>query len=258
MNCEEAKNLITIGVFGESDPVEAAALADHLGRCPACTRAFEQAAAFRSNAGVPDDLKMPDWDRSWDVIARRSIDGGRGSGLRHRVYFRRQAPSHDARRGFRIFGLPGSLVFAATALLAVFVLGFVAGRRFLKPRPEPVFAQAALPSEATPLQAYADSLEPILTDFLNRGTTALPPEMADLRKRILRSMLGETRLLKSLAEQAGDGALGAFLDELENVLVSLSHLKSGDRESADLLDRTIRSRSLRSKLREFSGVKITL
>jgi hypothetical protein len=237
MNCDEAKNLITIGVFGDPDPGDGAALEDHLRRCPSCARAFEQSAAVRNAADVPDDLRMPDWNRSWDVIARRSL---------------------DRREKLRVFGLPGSWVFAATALLAVFVLGFIAGRRFLKPRPEPLFAQAAVPAGAAPLQAYADSVEPVLTDFLNRGTTALPPEMADLRKRVLRSMLEETRLLKSLAEQSGDGALGTFLDELENVLVSLTNLKPDDRESADLLDRTIRGRGLRSKLREFSGVKITL
>lgn len=237
MNCDEAKKVITIGVFGEPDPTEAAALADHLRRCSSCAWAYEQSAAPRSFADVPDDLPMPDWNRSWDVIARRSLDG---------------------RKTFRIFGLPGSWIFASAALLIVFVLGFIAGQRFLKPAAEPVFARASLPMEATPFQAYADSLEPILTDFLNRGATDLPEDAAALRKRIIRSMVEETRLLKRLSEQAGNADLGGLLDELENVLVSLNNLKPGDRESADRLDQIIRDREMRSKLRELSGVKISL
>jgi len=237
MTCDEAKNMITIGVFGKPDPAEAAALAEHLRRCPSCARAFEQSAALRNAGDVPEDVPMPDWNRSWDVIAQKSFEG---------------------RKTFRIFGLPGSWVFASAALLAVFVLGLIVGRRFLKPAPEPVFAQASLPTAAMPFQAYADSLEPILTDFLNRGATALPAETAELRKRILKSMLEETRLFKGLAEQAGDAELGNLLDELENVLISLSNLKPGDRNSADRLDRTIRDRGMRAKLRELSSVEISL
>jgi hypothetical protein len=50
----------------------------------------------------------------------------------------------------------------------------------------------------------------------------------------------------------------AFLDEMESILLSLSNLAPGDRESADLLDRTIRGRGIRSKLRELSGVKTVI
>jgi hypothetical protein len=237
MTCDEAKNMITISVFGKPDPTVAAALQDHLSRCPSCARIYKHSAARRSSFDVPDDLRMPDWDRSWDVIARRSIAG---------------------RQKFVIFGIPGKWAFAAAALLTVFILGFFAGRKFLRPVHAPVLAQAAIPEEASPLRAYADSVEPILIDFLNRGAVAQPPEMAELKKKIIRSMIEETRLLKSLAEQSQDVAVGNILDELETALVSLSNLKPGDRESAEILDRTIRDRRMRSKLRELSAVRIAL
>ena len=238
MNCDEAKNIITIGVFGDPDPAEAAALEDHLRRCPSCAKAFERAAVLRpSSSAAPGDLPRPDWNRSWDVISRRAFGG---------------------RKKLRIFGLPGSWVFASAALLAVFILGFIAGRRFLKPAPETVFAEAALPAEATPFQAYADALEPILTDFLNRGATKLPEDAAGLRNRVLRSMIEETRLLKELAKRSVDAEWDGFLDELENVLICLSNLKTGDRESADRLEQIIRNRGVRSRLRELSDAKISL
>ncbi len=237
MTCDEAKNLIAIGVFGEPDPADTAALKDHLKRCPSCARAAERSAACRRSFDVPDDLRMPDWDRSWEIIARRSFRD---------------------RKIFRIFGLPGTWAIAAAALLAVFVLGVVVGRRVLRPLPEPILAGAVVPREASPLLGYADSLDPILTDFLNRGPAGFPPEMSDLRKTVFRSMLEETRRYKGLAEKLKDAELGNFLDELEVVLVSLSHLDPGDRASADLLDRTIRDHHMRSKLRELSGLNVLL
>ena len=239
MTCDEAKNLITIGVFGTPDPDDAAALEDHVRRCPSCARILRRSSAPGNGEAMnnPADLRMPDWEQSWDVIARRSL---------------------STRKEIRIFGLPRPWAFAAAALAGVFILGFIAGRRFLKPARIPVMAQAIRTAEASPWQAYADSLEPIFVDFLNRDSAVQPPEMAALKKRIIRSMIEETRLLKGLAEQSGDAALGSVLDELETVLVSLSNLKPGDLASADLLDRTIRDRRMRFKLRELSGVKTTL
>jgi len=237
MNCDEAKNIITIGAFGEPDPAEAADLAEHLRRCPSCARAWERTSVLRRSAEAPADFPKPDWNRSWDVISRRAF--GR-------------------REKLRIFGLSGTWIFASAAILAVFILGFIAGRRFLKPGPEAVFSRSSVPVEATPFQAYADALEPILIDFLNRSAVPLPEETAGLRKRILRSMIEETRLLKDLAEKSGDAEWGGFLDELDNVLVSLSNLNPGDRESVDRLKQIIRNRGVRSKLRELSGAKISL
>lgn len=97
-----------------------------------------------------------------------------------------------------------------------------------------------------------------MIDFLNRGEGEKSREAADLERKIYRSMLAETRLLQSLAEPSRDVSLKAFLDEMESILLSLSNLDSGDRESADLLDRTIRGRGIRSKLRELSGVKTVI
>ena len=71
-------------------------------------------------------------------------------------------------------------------------------------------------------------------------------------------MLAETRLLQSLAETSRDISLKGFLEEMESILLSLANLKPGDRDSADLLDRTIRDRRIRSKLRELSGVNAVI
>jgi len=71
-------------------------------------------------------------------------------------------------------------------------------------------------------------------------------------------MLAETRLLQALAASSRNAELGAFLEEMESILLSLTNLKPGDRDSAGQLDRTIRERRIRSKLRDFSSADLTL
>ncbi len=238
MTCDEAKNLITVGVLEDLDPAGEAALREHMGRCPSCARAFERSAELRDSARIADEPRMPDWEKSWEVIASRALP--------------------FPRKGFRLFQRPWAWAAAAVVFLAVFILGYFAGGRFLRKTPEPILASAAATEAVSPLPAFADSLEPVLIDFLNRGETPLPSEIRELREKSIRSLVFETRLLKKQAEETGDDSLWKFLDELENVLVSLSNLKPGDRESADLLDRMIRERHMRSKLLELSGVKTTL
>ncbi|MDH4272198.1 MAG: zf-HC2 domain-containing protein [Candidatus Aminicenantes bacterium] len=238
MNCEEARHLVTIEVFGNPDPDERAALEEHLRRCPDCARVFEKSPVGWEPFDVPDDIPTPDWERSWEVISGRAL--GRP-------------------RGFRLFGWPGKWAFAAASLVVVFILGFILGRRFLQPPSErPILAEVNPSEPASPFKMYAESLEPVLTDFLNRGEAERPQEIVELERRIIQSMLAETRLLQVLAEQSEAVSLQGFLEEMESLLVSLANLKPGDRDSADLLGRTIRDRQIRFKLRELSGVKITI
>jgi len=238
MNCEAARNLITIEVFGNPDPVERAALEEHLRRCPDCARIFEKSAVERHPLDVPDDIPTPDWEKSWEVISSQTL---------------------DQPRGFRPFGLPGKWAFAAASLLAVFILGFILGRRFLQqPSDRPILAAAGRSEPALPFKVYAESLEPVLTDFLNRGEAERPRDIVELEQKIIRSMLAETRLLQGLGEQSQDGPLQGFLEEMEFLLVSMGNLKPGDRDSADLLSRTIRDRRIRLKLHELSGVKTVI
>lgn len=238
MNCEAARNLITIEVFGNPDPAERAALEEHLRRCPDCAKAFERLPVGRHPFDVPDDIPSPDWEKSWEAISSQAL--GRP-------------------RGFRLLPGPGRWAFAAASLLAVFILGFVLGRRFLQqPYDRPFLAEAGRSGPVLPFKVYAESLEPVLTDFLNRGETERPREIVELERKVIRSMLAETRLLQGLAERSQDVSFRGFLEEMEFLLVSMDNLKPGDRDSADLLSRTIRDRQIRLKLLELSGVKTAL
>ena len=155
MNCEEAKNMMTVGVFGTLSAEEKTTLDEHLRNCPSCARIFEKAKASWASFDVPDDGPHPDWEKSWDVIAARAL--GRP-------------------KTWRLFGVPGRWAVAAASLLVVFALGYFAGHRYLKPPAGPAASLLAAAAEPSPFLRYAESLEPVLIDFLNRGETEQPQE----------------------------------------------------------------------------------
>ncbi len=238
MNCDEARTLVTIDVFGTLDTSDRRALDEHLRICPACARVAEKTAGVREAFGVPDDLPQPNWEQSWNVIAARVFD----------------RPTR-----FWQLGIPRGWVLAAASLVVVFVLGVLAGRRLpLQPAPGPaeetttartVPAPAERPSA---LRRYADAVEPVLVEFTGRGATPLPPEASETQHRMLRSMIEETRMLRKLAARAGDAELEALLDEMEPLLVSIANLRPGDQGSADQLKRVIREHEIRTKVRELA------
>jgi len=237
MNCDEAKNIMTVRFFGELGPDERAALEEHLRVCPDCARISEISETRREAFDLPDG-PPPDWERSWEVIAGRAL---------------------DRRRDARFFGFPWKWAPVAASLLAVFILGTIFGRRIFVPSPGAVLS--SMPPAAADLSSlggYIDTAEAVVIDFLNRGEREETPEVVELERKIYRSMLAETRLLQGLAATSRDDSLKGFLDEMESILLSLSNLHPGDRESADLLDRTIRGRAIRSTLRELSSTKIAI
>ena len=163
MTCDEAKNLITIGVLGDLDPADEAALQEHLGGCPSCARAYERSAELRDSARIADEPRMPDWEKSWEVIAGRAL------------------PS--PRKGFRLFNGPGPgppprRLFWPSSSWAISP-GAAFSDRFRKT----ILTAAAFSEADSPLPAFADSLEPVLIDFLNRGETPLPRRSANCGKR---------------------------------------------------------------------------
>jgi hypothetical protein len=235
MNCEEAKNAMTVRFFGELGPDERAELEEHLRVCPDCARISEISESRREAFDLADGPPQPDWERSWEVIAGRAL---------------------DRRRDARLLGLPWKWAPVAASLLAVFILGYIFGRRIFVPAPGAALSSGApVSADLSSLGGYIDTAEAVVIDFLNRGEREETPEVVELERKIYRSMLSETRLLQGLAATSRDDSLKGFLDEMESILLSLSNLHPGDRESADLLDRTIRGRAIRATLRELSSKK---
>lgn len=251
MNCRDAESLVAAGVYGRLTPEERAALEGHARTCPACSALLEKWAGIHelSARAGEDDVPLPDWEKSWARIAAATI----GKRPRRRSVF-----------GWLSFGGPAWARWAgaAASVILVFAVGYFAGRRFLTDRSSGAIRPAAgrdvgisalSGSVQAELAEYADNLRPILADFLNRGDVRPPNGLLELRRRVVRDMLGQTRLLMGLAEESGDAGLKDLLSELEFVLTSLANMERDDKDSADHLGRMIRERGVAARLRDLAA-----
>jgi len=235
MNCDEAKDFMTVGVFGRLSPEQRKRLLEHVRDCPECRLRFERMTALMDRLSDSNDIPLPDPERSWAVIADRVLPGRSSRAVSP---MRRWAP-------------------AAAALLAVFVLGYFAGRRFLAPSPSSS-DQLHTPAEDRSFSTYADSLRPVLIDFLNRDGRESPENIQRLKSGIIRDMLNRTRLLRGIAARGEDPALQDLLMDLEFFLTALDNLRPEDRETARHLAGLIRDREIPLRLRELIVTRPTL
>ena len=246
MKCDEARTLAAIDVFGTLLEWERKALDDHLRACPACTEAAVKSAGVRQALEIPADLPEPDWERSWNIIAAATWARP----------FRVWRPGFALRWGF-----------AAASLALAFVLGLVLGRSLPSQSTQ---ARAGVTSELaappavvpaateSPLPRYADTLEPMLVDFVDRGIPAFSPDAAQRKRQALRSMVGQTRVLRTLAAQAGAADLEALFAEIEPLLVSMANLAPDDRDSTEWLKKMIGERGIRAKVRKLAQTQSAL
>lgn len=106
MNCEESKNLMTIGVYAKLTPSEKAQLEEHLRECLRCARIYEKVEKMNQLFNEKQDLPLPDKEKSWQIISATAIK--RKAGRLQRFVPRRP-------------------VFQFSVALLVLVVGFAAG-----------------------------------------------------------------------------------------------------------------------------------
>ncbi len=241
MNCREAENLIAAGVYGRLTPEERAELERHAGACSGCAALLEKwVAVLNLRDEAPEgDAPLPDWEKSWSRIAAEALD---------------KRPRRRSVLGWTVgWSLGARRAAVAAAVTLVFVLGYFAGRGVLVHRPGQAVATAARGTGEVNLAEYADNLRPLLVDFLNRSGVRPPEELVELKRRVVRNMLDETRLLQRLAAERGESGLGDLLSDLEFILVSMANMDPDDRESADQLSRMIREKDVSLRLRDLAA-----
>ena len=133
----------------------------------------------------------------------------------------------------------------AASVAAMLIVAFLAGR-FSRPQAPPsrIVAITADGRQRVLLTALGDHLERsemVLTELAN-----VPAESADLtlERERARNLISENRLYRQTAAETGDPAVAQILDELERVLLDISH-GTDSREIKSRID----SESLLFKLR---------
>jgi hypothetical protein len=170
----------------------------HVDACPACTAAYRNLARVLDAC---DDLPVPEphpafesrmWSRLEPQLHPRPV-------LRNRW-------------------------FALAAAAAMLVAAFLAGR-FTRPHndAQQIVAISADGRQRVLLMALGDHLERsqmVLAELANGPDQA--PEFAEERTRA-RNLISDNRLYRQTASEAGDPALAQVLDQLERVLLDISH-----------------------------------
>lgn len=233
MNCQKAKDLLAAGVFGRLSPVQRRDLEEHLKDCPACARLYEKTAGIMGLREKEKDIPLPDLEKSWKVVSNSLEDRRRP---------RRMLPAQK-------------WVLAACSLLAVFVLGYFAGKSVLKSGRQGLSAPV---SSTLSFASYADHVKPVLVDFLNRDGVETPDKIRRLEKELIGDMLLRTRLLKEMVSKDGEPGKLVLLQDLEFILMSMDNLRPGDRDSARHLVRMIREKKVSLRFRELLTVKSTI
>lgn len=238
MNCEECKNLITVRVYGKLTSSERDQLEEHLRECPECTRINAKSESLSSLFENSEEVRLPDKEKSWQIISDKAIRRKSSQ----TIFFRYQ-----------------KLAFAASALVIVFILGFLIGKKVFFPGPGQTPPESmAFQSHESPLLRYTEGLEPILINFMNRTEAQKKQEMSDIEKLVIKDMLIQTQLLKHLFSQRDDPRLLQLLEDIEFILVGISNLGPQDQESAAQLSRLIRENEIRFKLKTFFASQTTI
>jgi len=238
MNCEECKNLITVSVYGKLTSSERTQLEEHLRECPECNRIYEKSEKLSSLFEDKEEIPLPDKEKSWGIISAKAV---------------------QKKVGQTIFFPYKKLVFAASALVIVFLLGFLIGKRVFFPGPGQTSPESiAWQSDESPIQRFTEGLEPILINFMNRTDARKQEEMSDVEKLLIKDILIQTKLLKHLVSQRDDPRLLQLLEDIEFILVGISNLRPQDQESAAQLTRMIRENEIKFKLKAFFASTTTI
>lgn len=235
MNCRQAKNAVIVAVFGTLKEGEKTALKEHISRCTKCSKRWEQTVHLRKRTDQIPAFPVPDPDRSWAVITER-LSKGRRLPVRGRNW--QWAP-------------------AAAVLLLVFAAGFFFGRRMFFVQPT-AFSQSPLDLSEASLESYADYLQPVLVNFLNRDSARDPESVRQLERRIVSDLLDRTRLLKSLIPEDGSPVLQELFQDLEFILTAMDNLEAGDWDTARHLAGLIRDKEVSFRLRQLIRTQSTL
>jgi hypothetical protein len=192
--------------YGEEG--DAFCAAQHLDECDDCRAHY---SSLQRVLNVVDSLPVPARSEEYGAEVWRRIEG--------------RLPSRR-----RWWSLEGSWRWAgaAAALASLVVVAFLAGRMFPKAHPRTATVQVA----AVDKQAGERVLLVAVGDLLERSQMVLieldhatPAEKVDISQEQERAadLASENRLYRQTALQSGDNAMAGVLDDLERVLVDISH-----------------------------------
>jgi len=231
MNCEDFKDKMVTGIFGVLKPGDRETVEEHVARCPSCEATYRKSQMYLGAFESSDDIPLPDWEESWNVIAAQALK--------------------PKRRFFPQFNHYRRLALAGAAVL-VFTMGVWAGGGLFRQNTPAGQFESWAGYNYTSYQEYAENLDLVLINFANRDNKSATRDFDAKEKAIVGDILTQTRLLKQAASTRDDILLRDLLEDIEFILIGISNLGPNDKDSADQLIQFIQREGLKLKLNQLA------
>jgi hypothetical protein len=178
----------------------------HLGACEECRAAYHTLQRVLNSV---DSFPVPERSEDYETRVWKSIEAHIGKKRTFRSWF-----------SWR----PMAIV---TAVAAMLVVAFYAGRTARKPGPGPEISDASQVRERVLLVAVGDHLERsqmILVELANASMASGGGKLdISYETRTAEDLLEANRLYRQTASSAGDVGTAALLEDLERVLIEIAH-----------------------------------
>jgi hypothetical protein len=175
----------------------------HLDECAACRELY---GGLQRTLNLVDGLPVPE----------------RGAAYGAEVWAR-LAPRMAPRRRFRLALTPAwRWTMAAATSLALLAAAFLAGRFQERLQHPAGMAADTHVRERVLLVAVGDYLDRSQMVLIELANASGPQDITATQERA-QDLLSETRLYRQTAATTGDASIGGFLDELERVLLDVTH-----------------------------------
>ena len=232
MNCEEFKNQTLINMFGKQTPEQEIDFERHLQGCSNCAKIYSRMKSFSGLFEGEKEAPLPHWGKSWRIISERTF--------KKKKFSFEFTPQHK-------------MVFAVAASAIIFLFGIFVGKQFFIKTPEiPIFKTSALNVEASPLTAYAESLELVLINFRNQKIDHSKNDYAKLQQKLISEMLAQTEILKYIYSQENNDQLVSLFEDIELILLNISNLRPGEKDMVVQLNKIIQRKAIVIQLQQFS------
>jgi len=236
MRCKKYREKIILYLYDELIDIEKTEVEKHIEGCSDCADDLEFTKKVFKLVDVTKDEKVPEgnWETCWQRIDARTV------------------PAPKKLKGF---AFPYRTVFAAAAILIVFVIGIVIGKFWLPSRQKsqlPLEASAATIEPS--LKNHFENLKPVLTEYANYTPSEREETTIIVDREVLESLLIQNYLLKKALENLDNPSMEQFLEDVELILREISNLEKEDRSTLSMIKETINQRDILFKMNVFQKI----
>jgi hypothetical protein len=230
MTCKNAQNQIILFLYDELEEREKKRLMRHIESCASCQESFEEISRFFESLGGG---KETEWAGRRDDCWRHIIE---------------RVGNEKPKNRFSLPALKWRFAFGGFALFLI--LGIFIGRFLFFDSGFPVkeISTNGGTQDRAVLNQYLEDMKPLMLDLSNTSISGYQNGKIPGEKEIIRSMLAQTRLLRSRLSNQNDPYLNSLLVDIELILMEVDNTVPGDRVMMKSVQEMIHNKDIPIKI----------